>query len=99
MERGKLIGLVIAVAAAVLLAIIGKTGTEKAKKQNPDVVRPTIVISPEIVTKDGYTPPVNIPTAAPETTAPPEPEIFETSPPTETGSKSKLDELWERTEK
>ena len=99
MERGKFMGLVIAVLAAVLLAIAGKSCTADAKKKNPPVQRPTIVISPQIVQGDGYTPPPDIPAAAPVLTAPPEPDTYEKTPTTEAGSKSKLDELWEKTAK
>ncbi|MBQ8181390.1 MAG: hypothetical protein IJ010_05395 [Ruminococcus sp.] len=99
MERSKLMGLIIAVLAAVLMAIAGKSCTVDAKKKNPPVQRPTIVVSPQIVQGDGYTPPpADITTAAPVPTAPPEPDTYdEIAPPTETGSKSKLDLLWEQT--
>lgn len=97
MERGKFMGLVIAVLAAVLLAIAGKSCTKDAIQKNPPVQRPTIVISPQIVQGDGYTPPPDIPTAAPATLAPHEPDTYEKAPTTEAGSKSKLDLLWEKT--
>lgn len=99
MERGKLMGLVIAVVVAVLLAIAGKSCTKDAKEKNPVVQRPTIVVSPQIIQDDGYSPPPDIPTSPPAVTDPPpaQPDIFATAPTTEAGSKSKLDELWEKT--
>ncbi len=95
MERNKMIGLIAAVLAAVLMAIAGKSCVKDAKTKNTVTQRPTIIVSPQIVQGDNtYTP--SYTTAPPVQTVPPEPETPENEPQTETSSKSKLDELWER---
>lgn len=98
MERNKMLGLIAAVLAAVLMAIAGKSCVKDAKVKNQNTQRPTIIVSPQIVQGDNdwtpnpdYTPPVQ--------TAPAETEPPEEAPQKETTSKSKLDELWEQTAK
>lgn len=95
MERNKMIGLIAAVLAAVLMAIVGKSCVKDAKTKNTVTQRPTIIVSPQIVQGDNvYTP--SYTTAPPVQTVPPDPETPGNIPQTETSSKSKLDELWER---
>lgn len=98
MERNKMLGLIAAVIVAVLLAIAGKSCVKDAKSKNPVVQQPTIIVSPQIVqggdSNYSYTPPV--PTSPPVQTEPP--AMVTESPVTQpaTVSKSKLDELWEK---
>ncbi len=96
MERNKMIALIVAVIAAVLMAIAGKSCVKDAAEKNPVVQQPTIIVSPQIVQGDNsWTPPQN----AASTTAAPiltEPETPVGVPQGETTSKSKLDELWEK---
>lgn len=96
MERNKMIALIAAVIAAVLMAIAGKSCVKDAAEKNTAVQRPTIIVSPQIVQgENSWTPPQNTaPSAAPPVLT--ESETPVGAPQGETTSKSKLDELWEK---
>lgn len=94
MERNKMLGLIAAVIAAVLMAIAGKSCVKDAKNKNAVTQQPTIIVSPQIVDGDNgnYTPAKTSPPAtSSQQTTPPEVPVQ-----TEKTSKSKLDELWEK---